>query len=100
MSKLKTIEEILSDDGFWEYYHKHSVEYNIPDTVPEFILTDKMKVKENRFFRNYIGSNNIPYPQVDSKFEQTRSRIVVLFFKSVIFIRGIIKKMLHFDKKY
>lgn len=100
MNELKSLEEILSDAEFWKYYHTHTDEHDVSDSANKFILTDKMKIKENRFFRNYIGSNNIPYPEVDSRFEQIRSGMVVLFFKSVIFIRGIIKKMLHFDKKY
>lgn len=36
----------------------------------------KFKLKMNRLFRERVGSNYLPYPEVDNWFERARSRVI------------------------
>ena len=58
----------------------------INDEVKKFMAIDttethepskRFKVKMNRLFREQVGGNYIPHPEVDNWFERTRSRAVV-----------------------
>lgn len=58
----------------------------INDEVKKFMAIDttethepskRFKVKMNRLFREQVGGNYIPHPEVDNWFERTRSSAVV-----------------------
>lgn len=49
--------------------NKKSIEYDF-----EFSVTFKRKM--NRLFREEIGTDHIPHPEVDNSYERIRSRIV------------------------
>ncbi len=42
----------------------------------EIVTSRKHKIKMNRIFRERVGSENIPFPEVDSLLERFRSQIV------------------------
>lgn len=44
-------------------------------------ISNKHKRKMNRIFREEVGSENIPFPEVDSLFEKIRSRMVQIINK-------------------
>ena len=46
------------------------------DDDKNIITSKKHKIKMNRIFREEVGSENIPFPEVDSLFEKIRSRMV------------------------
>lgn len=46
------------------------------DDDKNIIISKKHKIKMNRIFREEVGSENIPFPEVDSLFEKIRSRMV------------------------
>ena len=46
------------------------------DDDKNIITSKKHKIKMNRIFREKIGSENIPFPEVDSLFERFKSGMV------------------------
>ncbi len=56
-------------DKDFEYY----------ESLPEPDYSVKHRRKMNRFFREKIGSANIPYSEVDNCYERTRSKLMVKF---------------------
>lgn len=51
------------------------------DDDKNIITSKKHKIKMNRIFREEVGSENIPFPEVDSLFEKIRSRMVQIINK-------------------
>ena len=51
------------------------------DDDKNIITSKKHKIKMNRIFREEVGSENIPFPEVDSPFEKIRSRVVQIINK-------------------
>lgn len=47
------------------------------EKLPEAEFSRRHKIWSNRLFREIIGSNKIPYPEVDNFLERIRSRLVV-----------------------
>ncbi len=54
-------------------------------SLPSPELSVRARKRLNRLFREIVGSSNIPHPEVDNLYEQTRSLLVrkvkVLIFK-------------------
>lgn len=51
------------------------------DDDKTIITSKKHKVKMNRIFREEVGSENIPFSEVDSPFEKIRSRVLQIINK-------------------
>ena len=64
--------------GACEAYVKEEAEKFLAiDTTDVHEPSKRFKLKMNRLFREQVGGNYIPHPEVDSWFERTRSRAVV-----------------------
>lgn len=61
---------------------KQYVENSVDDietfmnTEPEVEFSDRFKKRINRLFREQVGSKSAMYPEVDSRYERVRSRII------------------------
>ena len=42
-------------------------------------FSDRFKVKMNRLFREQVGTNKIPHPEVDNLYERIRSGLIRIF---------------------
>ena len=54
------------------------------NSLPEPEYSVKHRKRINRLFREVVGSQNIPYPEVDNWFELTRSKIIFDFKSKII----------------
>lgn len=46
------------------------------ESLPPPEISVRAKKRMNRMFREFIGSSNIPYPEVDNCYERIRSNII------------------------
>ena len=55
------------------------------ESLPQPEISTRGRKNLNRFFREIVGSSNIPHPEVDNSYERMRSffarKIKVLIFK-------------------
>lgn len=51
----------------------------IEDCDMEIYYSDDHKRKMNRIMRERVGTSKLPFPEVDSRYERIRSRLVVIF---------------------
>lgn len=59
------------------YINDEVKKFTAIDTTETHEPSKRFKVKMNRLFREQVGGNYIPHPEVDNWFERTRSRAVV-----------------------
>ena len=70
-------------------YEEMGIELIDPKILEEFdnlpkekvVLSKKFKRKMNRLFREKLGIDRIPHPEVDNFYERLRSKLVVAFRK-------------------
>ena len=48
------------------------------EKLPEAEFSRRHKIWSNRLFREIVGSNKIPYPEVDGFMERIRSKLIVI----------------------
>lgn len=59
------------------YVNDEAKKFMAIDTTETPELSKRFKVKMNRLFREQVGGNYIPHPEVDNWFERARSRAVI-----------------------
>lgn len=52
-------------------------------------FSDRFKKKMNRLFREQVGSNQIPHPEVDNNYEKIRSKIIRIYLLAIHRIKKI-----------
>lgn len=50
-------------------------------------LSNRIKKKMNRLFREQAGIENIPHPEVDNPFERIRSKIIRKYLLAIYHIK-------------
>ncbi|MBE6811075.1 MAG: hypothetical protein E7521_08495 [Ruminococcaceae bacterium] len=50
-------------------------------------FSDRFKKKMNRLFREQVGSNQIPHPEVDNNYEKIRSKIIRIYLLAILRIK-------------
>ena len=48
------------------------------EKLPKAEFSRRHKIWSNRLFREIVGSNKIPYPEVDGFMERIRSKLIVI----------------------
>lgn len=81
-----TVEEILKEavkDSFRQDMEKLEEETRHIDATPN----KTFKRKLNRLFRERVGTNKIPHPEVDNAYERVRSCFIRMWFVLVRYIK-------------
>ena len=67
----------IMHDACESYMKEEAEKFMAIDTTETHEPSKRFKVKMNRLFREQVGGNYIPHPEVDNWFEKTRSSAVV-----------------------
>jgi len=63
-------------DACESYMKEEAEKFMAIDTTETHEPSKRFKVKMNRLFREQVGGNYIPHPEVDNWFERARSRVI------------------------